>query len=131
MTGTSETDIKCVKCKREFTADVIDHIDLSEDQELIKGLKSGKANRVQCPKCKKVMYLDRSIVINFEPQSLIVIFDPKARSKTAKEELEKEYRNVISFSEALEETAADLEFMVISSLTKIKKLLDDYKTTYG
>jgi hypothetical protein len=120
-----------VKCKREFSTDVIDHIDLSEDQELIRGLKSGKANRVQCPKCKKVMYLKRSIVINFEPQNLIVIYDPKARSKKVKEELEREYRNIIMFSEALEETAADLEFIVTSSLPKLKKLLDEYKKTYG
>jgi phage FluMu protein Com len=75
MAGTSVAEIKCVKCKKVYESDVIDHIDLSQDREMVKNLRAGKANRVQCPKCKKVQYLNRSIVINFEPANLIVVFD--------------------------------------------------------
>ena len=78
---------------------MIDHIDLSEDRDMIKPLKTGKANRVQCPKCKKVMYLDRSIVVNFEPENVIVVFDKKARTKVAKESLMEDYRRVVCFKE--------------------------------
>jgi phage FluMu protein Com len=130
MAGTSMTEVKCVKCKKTYEADVIEHIDLSEDRDIIKNLKAGKANRVQCPKCKKVMYLDKSLVINFEPQSLIVVFDPKARSKSKKEELTRDYEAIIGFNEILSELAEETEFQVVSNLTKLKKLLDEYKKTY-
>ncbi|MBE0525321.1 MAG: hypothetical protein IH631_00140, partial [Candidatus Thorarchaeota archaeon] len=78
MTRTSTIEVKCEKCKNVYEAEVIEHIDLSEDREIVKALKIGKANRVQCSKCKKVMYLDRSLVVNFDPESLIVLYDPKA-----------------------------------------------------
>ena len=81
MVGTSTAEVQCEKCKRVYEATVVDHIDLSMDQDLIKALRTGKANRVQCPKCKKVMYLDRSIVINFEPDDRIVFYDPNAGNK--------------------------------------------------
>lgn len=130
MTGTSKIEIKCVKCKKIYESDVIDHIDLSLDRNLIKSLRSGKVNRTQCPKCKKVMYPDRSIVINFEPQSLIVVFDPKAKSKKAKDELLKDYAAVISFSEVLEETAQETEFKIVTDLEVLKELLSHYVKTY-
>ncbi|MHA2426114.1 MAG: CpXC domain-containing protein [Candidatus Thorarchaeota archaeon] len=130
MAGTSMTEIKCVKCKKVYEADAIEHIDLSEDRDLIKNLKAGKANRVQCPKCKKVMYLDKSVVINFEPQSLIVVFDPKAKSKSKKEELKRDYDAIIGFNEILTELAEETEFQVISDLSKLKKLVDDYVKVY-
>ena len=130
MAGTSMTEVKCVKCKKTYEADVIEHIDLSEDRDIIRNLKTGKANRVQCPKCKKVMYLDKSIVINFEPQSLIVVYDPKARSKSKKEELTRDYEAIIGFNEILTELAEETEFEVISNLTKLKKLIDEYVKTY-
>ena len=130
MTGTSEIDVKCVKCKREYQAYVIDHVDLSEDKDLIKGLRSGKANRVQCPKCKKVQYLKRSIVINFEPQSLIVVYDPTAKSKSARESLVREYTSVISFNETLSEIGEETEFRVISELKNLKPLLREYAELY-
>ena len=75
MAQTSIAEVKCEKCKTVYEAEVIDHIDLSEDREIVKALRTGKANRVQCSKCKKVMYLDRSIVINFDPESHIVVYD--------------------------------------------------------
>jgi hypothetical protein len=109
-----------------YEADVIDHIDLSEDRDLIKPLKTGKANRVQCPKCKKVMYMDRSIVINFEPENVIVLFDKKARSKAVKESLMEDYRSVISFNEILSDIGEETEFTIITKLDKLKKMLDDY-----
>ena len=95
MAGKSTAEIKCVKCKKVYESDVIDHIDLSQDRDLAKNLKFGKANRVQCPKCKKVQYLDRSIVINFEPENLIVVFDPAAKKKAVREEHERDYQTVI------------------------------------
>ncbi|MFW9849863.1 MAG: CpXC domain-containing protein [Candidatus Thorarchaeota archaeon] len=130
MTGTSTTEIVCVKCKKSFEADAIEHIDLSEDRDLIKNLKVGKANRVQCPKCKKVMYLDKSIVINFEPQSLIVVYDPNAKSSAKKEELRREYDNIIAFNEILTELAEETEFKVVSDLKDLKKLVDEYASVY-
>ena len=126
MTSTSSTEVKCSKCKKVYEADVIDHIDLSEDRGMIKALKAGKANRVQCPKCKKVMYLKRSIVVNFEPENRIVLFDPKARTKAAKENLSHDYHSVITFNETLSEIAEETDFLVISKLDKLKSMLEAY-----
>ncbi|MHA1944055.1 MAG: CpXC domain-containing protein [Candidatus Thorarchaeota archaeon] len=126
MANTSVVEVKCSKCKNVYETDVIDHIDLSEDRDIIKSLKTGKANRVQCPKCKKVMYLDRSIVVNFEPENRIVVFDKKARTKAAKEDLMEDYRSVISFNEILSEIGEETEFSIITKLDKLKVLLDDY-----
>jgi hypothetical protein len=109
-----------------YEAEVIDHVSLEEDRDLIKSLKSGKANRVQCPKCKKVMYLDRSIVINFEPENHIVVFDKKARSKAAKDELIESFKDVISFNETLSEIGEETEFSVITKQDKLKALLVEY-----
>jgi phage FluMu protein Com len=131
MTGTSEIDIKCVKCKHEYQAHVVDHVDLSEDRDLIKGLRSGKANRVQCPKCKKVQYLKRSIVINFEPQSLIVVYDPNAKSKSDRESLIREYTSIISFNDTLSEIGEEMEFKVITELKNLKPLLRNYAELYN
>ncbi len=130
LANTSIAEVKCSKCKNVYEASVIDHIDLSEDRDMIKSLRSGKANRVQCPKCKKVMYLDRSIVVNFEPENMIVIWDKKARSKAAKESLIEDYRSVISFNEILSEIAEETEFSIITKLDKLKALLDDYQKTH-
>ncbi|MFW9786336.1 MAG: CpXC domain-containing protein [Candidatus Thorarchaeota archaeon] len=130
MASTSSTEVKCSKCKRMYETDVIDHIDLSEDRDMIKALRAGKANRTQCPKCKKVMYLKRSIVVNFEPENKIVVFDPKARTKAAKEELLQDFQSVISFNETLSEIGEETEFLVISKLDKFKSMLDDYLKAY-
>jgi phage FluMu protein Com len=126
LTSTSHAEVKCTKCKHVYEADVVDHIDLSQDKDMIRPLKAGKANRVQCPKCKKVMYLKRSVVVNFEPENKIVVYDPNARTKAAKEELIQEYHNVISFNEILSEIGEETEFLVISKLDKLKKMLDEY-----
>jgi phage FluMu protein Com len=126
MAGRSTAEIKCVKCKNVYESDVIDHIDLSEDRDLVKNLKAGKANRVQCPKCKKVEYLDRSVVINFEPDNLIVVYDPAAAKKSIREEHEREYQAVIAFSETLEEVGEETEFKVISKLEELKTLVAEY-----
>jgi len=126
VASTSVTEVRCSKCKYVYEADVIDHIDLSEDRDLIKSLKTGKANRVQCPKCKKVMYMDRSIVINFEPENVIVLFDKKARTKAAKESFLEDFRNVVSFNEILSEVGEETEFTIITKLDKLKVMLDDY-----
>jgi len=126
LTRTSTAEIKCEKCKTIYEAQIIDHIDLSEDREIVKALKTGKANRVQCSKCKKVMYLDRSIVINFDPESLIVVYDPKARTEAQKDVLFQEYHNVITFNEILQEVGEETEFMVLSDLKKLKELLNAY-----
>ena len=123
--------MKCSKCKKVYETQVIDHIDLSEDREMIKPLRTGKANRVQCPKCKKVMYLKRSIVVNFEPENKIVVFDPEARSNAAKENLLQEFHSVISFNETLSEIGEETEFLVISKLDMLKAMLDDYLKTYS
>ncbi len=130
MAGTSTTEVKCVKCKKLYEADAIEHIDLSEDRDMIRNLKAGKANRVQCPKCKKVMYLDKSIVINFEPQSLIVIYDPNAKRKSQKDDLRRDYESIIGFNEILTELAEETEFEVISDLSKLKTRIDEYAKTY-
>ena len=97
---------------------------------MIKALKAGKANRVQCPKCKKVMYLKRSIVVNFEPENRIIVFDPSARTKAAKESLIQDYRSVISFNETLSELGEEMEFKVISKLDKLKSMLNEYLKLY-
>lgn len=126
LASTSLAEVKCSKCKRVYEADVVDHIDLSEDRDMIKALRAGKANRVQCPKCKKVMYLKRSIVVNFEPENKIVVFDPLARTKAAKESLIQDYRSIISFNEILSEIGEDTEFLVISKLDILKSMLKEY-----
>jgi NAD-dependent SIR2 family protein deacetylase len=126
LTRTSTAEIKCAKCKTVYEAQVIDHIDLSEDREIVKALKTGKANRVQCSKCKKVMYLDRSIVINFDPESLIVVYAPKARTQAQKDVLIQEFHNVVTFNEILQEVGEETEFTVLSDLEKLKELLDVY-----
>lgn len=126
MAGKSTAEIKCVKCKNVYEFDVIDHIDLSQDRDLVKNLKAGKANRVQCPKCKKVQYLDRSIVINFEPENLIVVYDPAAKKKEVREEHERDYQTVIGFNEILEEVGEETEFKVISKIDQLKELVVEY-----
>ena len=131
MTRTSITEVKCEKCKTVYEAEVIDHVDLSEDREIIKVLKTGKANRVQCSKCKKVMYLNRSIVVNFDPESRIVLFDPKARTNAQKEALKEDYHNVITFNEILQEVGEETEFTVLSNLSKFKDLLDAYMKAHS
>ena len=131
MAGTSIASVVCVKCKKPYETEVVEHIDLSQDRELAKSLKTGKANRAQCPKCKKVMYLDRSIVINFEPDSLIVVFDPAAKKKAIREDYVRDYNSIISFSEALEETGEETEFKVISDVKKLSTLVAKYLKEHG
>jgi len=115
-----------------YEAQVVDHVDLSEDRQIVNALKTGKANRVQCSKCKKVMYLEkRSIVINFDPESRIVLYDPKARTKAQKEELMQDYHNVITFNEILQEVGEETEFLVISNLSKLKEHLDVYTKAHS
>ena len=126
MASTSTIEVKCVKCKKVYEASVIDHVSLDEDRDLIKSLRAGKANRVQCPKCKKVMYLKRSIVINFEPENRIIVFDTKAKSKTSKDELIDSFNNVISFNETLSEIGEETEFSVVTEQDKLKVLLEEY-----
>ena len=126
LVGTSVAEVKCSKCKNVYETDVVDHIDLSEDRDMIKALRVGKANRTQCPKCKKVMYLKRSIVVNFEPENKIVVFDPTARTKAAKENFIQEFNSVISFNEILSEIGEETEFLVISKLDKLKAMLKEY-----
>ncbi|MFW9844695.1 MAG: CpXC domain-containing protein [Candidatus Thorarchaeota archaeon] len=131
MTRKSIAEVKCEKCKAVYEAEVIDHVDLSEDRDIVKALKTGKANRVQCSKCKKVMYLTRSIVINFDPDSRIVMFAPKARTKAQKEQIMQDYHNVITFNEILQEVGEETEFQVISKLTALKDLLDEYSKAHS
>ncbi|NOR38623.1 MAG: hypothetical protein GQ580_03430 [Candidatus Thorarchaeota archaeon] len=131
MVGTKTIEVTCEKCGKLYEAEAIDHIDLHDDRGLIKNLKSGKANRVQCPKCKKVMYLKRSIVINFDPESKIVVFDASAKSKAAKEVLQKTYEDIITINETLEETGNETEFLVLHDLKKLKPLLEQYLKVYG
>ncbi len=126
MAGTSKTEIKCEKCGKVFEAVVIDHVDLHEDPELIKRVRTGKVNRVQCPKCKKVMYLNRSLVVNFDLDSLIVLYDPEATSKARRDEIMRRYQSIISFNEILEEIGQDTEFRIISDLAELKKVVDKY-----
>ena len=131
LTRTSIAEVKCEKCKAVYEAEVVDHVDLSEDREIVKALKTGKANRVQCSKCKKVMYLTRSIVINFDPESRIVLYDPKARTNAQKEQLTQDYHNVITFNEILQEVGEETEFLVLSDLKKLKSLLDEYTKAHS
>ncbi len=130
LASTSIVEVRCSKCKNAYEADVIDHIDLSEDRELIKSLKAGRIGRVQCFKCKKVMYLDRSIVINFEPENRIVLFDKKVRTKAQKEPLMENYRSVIAFNEILSEVGEETEFSIITKLDKLKSLLEAYEKAH-
>ncbi len=131
MVGRSTSDVKCVKCKNVYEADVIDHIDLSEDRDLWRNLKAGKANRVQCPKCRKVQYLNRSLVINFEPENLIVVFDPAARKKVVRENHMKDYESVVGFNETLEEVGTETEFKIVTKKEQLKKLVADYVKAHG
>lgn len=131
LPSTSTTEIKCEKCKNVYEAEVIEHIDLSLDRDIIKVLKAGKANRVQCPKCKKVMYLDRSVVVNFDPESRIVLYDPNAKTQEAKDSLMADYKAVISFNEILQEVGEETEFIIISELGKLKPLLEEYDKAHN
>jgi len=131
VTRTSIAEVKCEKCKTVYEAEVIDHVDLSEDRDIVKALKTGKANRVQCSKCKKVMYLKRSVVVNFDPESTIVLYDPNARTKEQKDALMQEYQNVISFNEITREVGEETEFLVLSELPKLKDLLETYEKAHS
>ncbi|UCH03626.1 MAG: hypothetical protein JSW05_08480 [Candidatus Thorarchaeota archaeon] len=131
MPGQSSTEVKCVKCKHVYDAEVIDHIDLSEDHDLLKNLRTGKANRVQCPKCRKVEYLNRSIVINFEPENLIVMYDPAARKKAVRENHMREYESVIGFNETLEEIGSETEFKIVTKIEKLKDMISGYVKAHG
>lgn len=131
LTRSSTIEVKCEKCKNVYEAQVIEHIDLSEDRKIVNALKTGKANRVQCSKCKKVMYLKRSIVVNFDPESLIILYDPKARTKSQKEPLLQKYHDLVSFNEILEEVGEETEFKILSDLSKLKVLLDTYMKAHS
>lgn len=131
MASKSNTEVKCEKCKNVYEAEVIDHVTLEEDRDLIKSLRTGKANRVQCPKCKKVMYLDRSIVINFEPENRIVVWDPNAKRKADRDQLIEDYNNVVSFNETLSEIGGETEFTVVSKLDELKGLLKEYSKAHS
>ena len=72
------------------------------------------------------MYLSRSIVVNFEPENKIVVYDPKARTKVAKEEFIQDYQSVTTYNETLSEIGEETEFIVISKLDKLKEMLDAY-----
>ena len=74
--------------------------------------------------------MQRSIVVNFEPDNRIVVFDPDARTSTAKEQFIQDYHSVISFNEILSEIGEETDFIVISKLDKLKSLLDDYLKAY-
>ncbi|OLS31666.1 MAG: hypothetical protein ThorAB25_01260 [Candidatus Thorarchaeota archaeon AB_25] len=76
------------------------------------------------------MYLNRSIVVNFEPENRIVVFDPAARTKAAKEDFIQDFHSVISFNETLSEIGEETEFLVISKIDKLKTMLDDYLKAY-
>jgi phage FluMu protein Com len=126
MPGTSLTEIKCDKCEKVFETEVVDHVDLAEDGALAPQLKSGKLNRVVCPQCKKLTYLERGLVVNFEPESLIVVFDSSAKTPEAKVALRKEYDALIHYNQIFEEVGKETEFRVISELDELKKLVDNY-----
>ncbi len=128
MAGTSTIETKCEKCGNTFEATVVDHLTLvlNEDLELAKALKTGRINRAQCPKCKKVTYIERSIVINFEPQNLIVFYDKNASDEAVRQEIMSKYENVTRFNEILEEARSDIEFQIVSSAEKLKDLIDEY-----
>lgn len=120
------TEIKCDKCQKVFETEVIEHIDLAEDGSLATQVKSGKLNRAVCPQCKKVTYRERPVVLNFEPENLIVLFDTSAKTPQVKETLRKEYETLIHYNEIFEEVGKETEFRVISELNELKKLIDDY-----
>ncbi|RDE16841.1 MAG: hypothetical protein C4K47_00860 [Candidatus Thorarchaeota archaeon] len=126
MPGTTLIEIKCEKCQKIFEAVIIEHIDLAEDGKMAPQVKSGKLNRAVCPQCKKVTYVDRALVVNFEPESLIVLFDPSATTAQAKETLRKEYDTLIHYNEIFEEVGKETEFRVVSELNELRKLIDNY-----
>ena len=130
MPGVKTTEVECEKCGHRFEATVIDHVDLAEDRDLLKKVKSGKVNRVQCPKCKKVMFLQRSIVINFEPENLIVLYDPAATDSQRREELERDYKTVVTYNEVLEEIGEEIDFRIISDLSELKKIVTAYEKNH-
>ena len=131
MPGTSITEVRCQKCGHVFEAQVIDHIDMSQDRDLLKRIKSGKINRVQCPKCKKVHYLERGVVINFEPENLIVLYDPSASRPEVREELMRDYRSVVMFNEVLEEVAQETEFKIVSDTAELKKIVEQWAKAHS
>lgn len=130
MVGTSSVEVKCTKCGNVYEAQVIDHVDMSQDFETAKTLKTGKVNRTQCSKCKKVMFLDRGVVINFEPDPLIVVFDPSAKSSAAQAELKQSYDNIVRFNETLQEVGEEVQFKVMTDLEQLKGLIDEYIKKY-
>jgi len=77
------------------------------------------------------MYLKRSVVVNFDPESIIVLYDPNARTKEQKDALIQEYQNVISFNEITREVGEETEFMVLSELSKLKDLLEEYQKAHS
>ncbi len=76
------------------------------------------------------MYLQRSIVVNFEPENRIVVFDPDAQTSSAKESFLEDFNSIISFNETLSEVGEETDFIVISKLDKFKSMLDDYLKAY-
>ncbi len=64
--------------------------------------------------------------MNFEPENRIVVFDPSARTKVAKDSFMQNFQSVISFNETLSEIGEETEFLVVSKLDQLKTLLNDY-----
>ncbi|MFO7836793.1 MAG: CpXC domain-containing protein [Candidatus Thorarchaeota archaeon] len=128
---TQKAEVTCKKCGHEFEAEVIDHVDLSEDKHLIRSIRSGTANRVKCPRCGVEMDLDRSIVINFEPQNRIVLFDKGAESGDFRESLKSSYNNIIEYNEILSEVGKEVDFRIISNLGELRQLLEAYLDLFG
>ncbi|MBS3795304.1 MAG: hypothetical protein KGY80_10425 [Candidatus Thorarchaeota archaeon] len=128
---TQKAEIVCNKCGHEFEAQVIDHVDLSEDKNLISSIRNGEANHVTCPRCGAEMDLDRSIVINFEPQNRIVVFDKNARQTDSRAALMASYNNVIEYNETLSEVGKEVDFRIVSNLGELRKLLDAYLELFG
>ncbi|MBD3158110.1 MAG: hypothetical protein GF309_04915 [Candidatus Lokiarchaeota archaeon] len=128
---TQKAEIECNKCGHEFEAEVIDHVDLSEDKNLIRSIRSGEANHVTCPRCGAEMDLDRSIVINFEPQNRIVVFDKNAGQPDSRAALMASYNNVIEYNETLGEVGKEVDFRIVSDLDELRKLLNAYLELFG
>ncbi|MEM2141863.1 MAG: CpXC domain-containing protein [Candidatus Thorarchaeota archaeon] len=131
MVGTSTITVKCERCQHEYEVQVVDHIDVGSDTESVKLLKANRLSQVQCPKCKKVMQMDTSVVLNFEPENLIVLYDPQLKSEEDRAEIRRIYDSVVRFNEILEETAHEIDFRIVTSMDELTTLLDDYAQKHG
>ncbi len=102
MSVHSENEVKC-PCGREFSTQLWDAINITEDPFLKDVILNGELNVVQCPACGAIFYVEKLVIYHDIEQSLIIYIYPKDwenRSEELKEKAKRDFSMAIDvFSE--------------------------------